>query len=107
MLYLKPGSKGKNKMECRWSYGTWLCSRDEAQGSIIGTESGCIKVRDVKSVGTHAEWWNHKEFSKFQGVPWEPALGQGGVVLKKLRSGYRIMKKKGRKFRQDSKEISQ
>ena len=70
VMYLKPGSKGRDKLESRWGSGIWLGSRDESQESIIGTREGCIKVRDIRRYGEIQARWNPEELNEFQGAPW-------------------------------------
>ena len=50
VLYLRPGTRGKDKLLSRWESGIWLGMRDESGEVIIGTEMGCLKVRDVRRI---------------------------------------------------------
>ena len=50
VLYLRPGSRGKDKFEVRWENGVWFGIADRTGESIVGTEHGVIKVRDVRSI---------------------------------------------------------
>ena len=82
VMYLKPGSRGKNKLECRWSIGIWLGMRDESQESIIGTPDRCLKVKDIRRLGSDADRWNAEEFNEFKGLPWEPVPGSNTMKIK-------------------------
>ena len=50
-MYLKPGTQGKDKFDVRWEPGIWLGARDESAESIMGTKSGCIRVKDIRRFG--------------------------------------------------------
>ena len=80
-MYLKPGTRGVNKMSLRWSTGIWLGVLDASQEFVIGTTEGCIKVRDVRRYGSPQERWSREEFDKFQGTPWEPVPGRTGAKI--------------------------
>ena len=81
-MYLKAGTKGIDKMDCRWSQGIWLGMRDESPESIIGTAHGCIKAKDIRRLGRPEDRWNLSDFNAFTGVPWEPIPGSGTTSLK-------------------------
>ena len=50
VLYLKPGTKGIDKLAYRWEKGIWLGIMDESGEVIIGAELGVVKCRDFKRV---------------------------------------------------------
>ena len=50
VMYLKAGSKGRDKFNCRWEAGIWLGIRDETGEVIIGTPEGVVKARDFSNV---------------------------------------------------------
>ena len=76
------GSKEKDKMESRWESGIWLGMRDESQEVIIGTPSGCIKVRDIKRYASEDDQWDVDRFNSFRGAPWEPTPGSRSCEIK-------------------------
>ena len=47
VLFLKSGSKGADKHDCRWLPGTWLGVRDETGEVIISTDAGIVPARDL------------------------------------------------------------
>ena len=81
-MYLKPGSRGIDKLDCRWEFGIWLGSRDESCESIVGAPSGCIKVNDIRRLGSNQERWCRESFDGLKGTPWEPVPGSGTTRLK-------------------------
>ena len=72
VFYLKPKSKGKDKLESRWGTGIWLGIREESGEIFIGTQKGVIKVRTVRRKGSDEERWNIKKLSEVRGTPWKP-----------------------------------
>ena len=82
VLYLKPGSKGKDKFDPRWEDGIWLGIADRTNEVIVGTSEGVIKVRDIRRKGTNKERWNVSNFNEFKGVPWEPIPGREGIEIR-------------------------
>ena len=81
-MHDKPGIKGKDKMENRWSSGIWLGMRDGSHEAIIGTPMGCIKVRDVKRYASEDDQWDIHRFNSFKGVPWEPTPGSRACEIR-------------------------
>ena len=43
VLYLRPGTKGKDKLRSRWEKGIWVGLLDETGETIVGTSEGVIK----------------------------------------------------------------
>ena len=82
VMYYKPGVKGTEKMENRWSTGIWLGMRDESHEVIIGTPMGCIKVKDIKRFASEEDRWDADRFNAFRGVPWEPTPGSKSCEMK-------------------------
>ena len=82
VLYLKPGTRGKDKFDTRWEEGIWLGVKDRSLETVIGTNEGVIKVRDVKRKGTEEQRWDISKFNEFKGVPWEPIPGREGIEIK-------------------------
>ena len=76
VMYLKAGSKGRDKLDCRWEQGVWLGMRLETGESVIGTDLGVVKCRDIKRLGSSDERWNRDRLLAVQGTPWEPTLGK-------------------------------
>ena len=74
--YLKPKSKGKDKLKTRWESGVFLGIRDESAEVFIGTENGVVKVRTIKRKGSDEERWNLVQVDKMAGTPWEPQPGR-------------------------------
>ena len=82
MGYLKPKSKGVNKLESRWGTGIWLGVREESGEILIGTKEGVIEFRSFRRKGSHADRWDWAELEAMQGVPWEPVPGREGIEVK-------------------------
>jgi len=81
VLYLSPGTRGKDKFEVRWQRGIWYGIADRTGESIIGTKDGVIKVRDTRSLGEE-EAWNVQWFNDTRGTPWEPIPGRTGIEIR-------------------------
>ena len=75
VFYLKAGTRGVDKFECRWEEGVWLGVRDETGEVIIGTPQGVVKARDFKRRGSLEERWCMQKLSEIKGSPWEPIPG--------------------------------
>ena len=58
VMFLKPKTLGKEKMESRWETGIWLGVRDESGEHLMGTPKGVIKVRTIRLISDDAERWN-------------------------------------------------
>ena len=80
--YLKPGSRGMDKMYSRWETGVFVGVRDESGEVIVGTKDGFIKVRTFRRKASKESRWNRIEFDAIQGTPWEPIPGREGIELK-------------------------
>ena len=65
VMYLKSGTKGRDKFEYRWEHGVWLGVRDESGEIIVGTPDGVVKARDFKCLGSSAERWNSESIMNF------------------------------------------
>ena len=48
-MYLKMGTRGRDKLDSRWEQGVWLGVKDTSGEIIIGTPDGVVKARDFKS----------------------------------------------------------
>ena len=82
IMYLKMGSKGVNKMDCRWETGLWVGMKDDSNESITSTKGGCLKTRDAKRFGDLDDRWNLTFFKEVKGVPWEPIPGSKSVEVR-------------------------
>ena len=72
---LKGPGRSKDKTEARWKYGIWLGISNRSDEVIIGTETGVIKARSVRSLVEKDRW--DKEFvDKIQGTPQQPIPGR-------------------------------
>ena len=76
VMYLKPGTEGRDKFCARWERGIWLGIRDETNEIIIGTELGVVKARDFKRMASSEERWNCDFVHSMRGTPWEPTPGK-------------------------------
>ena len=54
-MYVKAGTAGRDKLQCRWERGVWLGVRDETGEVVIGTPMGVVKARDFKRIATKEE----------------------------------------------------
>ena len=50
--YLKPKTKGKDKLKSRWESGIFLGIRDESAEVFIGTGNGVVRVRTIRRKGS-------------------------------------------------------
>ena len=82
VLYLKPNSAGKNKLDIRWHEGIWLGIRDESGESIIGTKEGVVTATDFRRKRDHDARWHVESFDAFVGIPWQPIPGVGTEELR-------------------------
>jgi hypothetical protein len=82
VMYLKPKSRGVDKLNTRWGEGVWLGIRELSGEVYIGTEEGVIKVRSIRRKSTEAERWNWIKFQAIKGTPWEPEPGRFNVEIK-------------------------
>jgi len=67
--YLKPKSKGKDKLKSRWESGVFLGIRDESSDVFIGTDAGNVKVRTIRRKGSEEERWNVVQVEGMKGTP--------------------------------------
>ena len=81
MLYLKPGSAGKDKPDERWGVRVYLGIIEESSELYIGTKDGVIKVRTSARRGEE-DRWRKKQVEEVIGVPWEPIPGRGVKEVK-------------------------
>ena len=79
VLYLKPGSAGKDKLDTRWEKGIFLGIREASGEWYIGTPNGVLKVHASKELSDDAERWNAEAHDQMQGTPWEPIPGREGI----------------------------
>ena len=47
IIYMQPGTKGRDKFESRWQEGIWFGVVDRSLELIMGTNAKVIKLRDV------------------------------------------------------------
>ena len=81
VMYLKPGTKGKDKFNSRWEKGVWLGVKDDTGEVIIGTTLGTVKARDFKRLGSNEDRWNKEVVTSVQGTPWEPTPGKADDAI--------------------------
>ena len=81
IMYLKAGSLGHDKFNCRWERGIWLGIRDDTAEVIVGTEYGVIKARDSKRLASAEERWNLQHVRSIAGTPWEPIPGKSADAI--------------------------
>ena len=82
VMYLKPDSLGKDKLDSRWETGHFLGIQDDSAELIIGTSIGVLKVRSVRSYTDIADRWKGISLFEVVGVPWCPIPGRDGVEIK-------------------------
>ena len=58
VLYLKLGTKGRDKLDSRWETGIWMGIKDQTGECIIGTSEGTVKARDFKKIADTTKRWN-------------------------------------------------
>ena len=68
-MYLKPNSKGVDKLNPRWEQGVWLGVRDESGEIIIGTPEGVVKARDFKRLPAESDRWSAQSVQSVVGTP--------------------------------------
>ena len=78
---MRPESAGEKKLETRWENGIYLGVRPESTEIIVGNEKGVVKTRTY-TVRPEGQRLQKEEFEGFQGVPWEPIPGRGGIEIK-------------------------
>ena len=49
IMYLKPNSFGKDKLDSRWETGHFLGIQDDSAELLVGTSIGVVKARPVRS----------------------------------------------------------
>ena len=81
VMYLKPNSKGVDKLVCRWEKGVWLGVMDESGETIIGTSQGVVRCRDIKRISDVEDRWNAERVLEVQGTPWQTIPGRKGVHI--------------------------
>ena len=79
--YLRPESKGVDKLDSRWEDGIYVGLRVESGEIFVMNENGVIKVKHFKQ-RPEEERWNQEEFLRGTGVPWEPVPGRGQIQIK-------------------------
>jgi len=82
VMYLKPDSLGKDKLDSRWETGHFLGIQDDSAELIVGTSIGVLKVRSVRSYTNIADRWKALNLFEVVGVPWCPIPGREGVEIK-------------------------
>ena len=81
ILYLRPQSVGKDKLDTQWEQGVFAGVRAESGQIYVLSAKGAIKVRDYKRK-PEKERWNQEEFAGIQGLPWDPVPGRNQVEVK-------------------------
>jgi len=81
IMYLRPQSVGKDKLDTRWENGIFAGVREESGELYVMKEDGVIKVRSFQR-RPEEERWNREEFLSARGLPWEPTPGASGVEVK-------------------------
>ena len=81
VLYLKPGSAGNNKFDARWERGIFLGMREDTGEWYIGTGTGVLKVRTVKTLEDDTLRWSGEAVDQVQVVPWKPVPGRPDVEI--------------------------
>ena len=81
MLYLKLGTKGRDKLDSRWEIGVWMGVKDETSDCIIGTPEGTVKARDFKRIADPAKRWDKDLVKALRGPPWQPILGRNDEAI--------------------------
>ena len=79
--WMRPESKGEQKLETRWEDGVYLGVVTESGEIIVGNQEGVVKVRTF-SVRPQGERWKLEELEKVKGTPWEPVPGRGRIEIK-------------------------
>jgi len=79
--WMRPESKGEQKLETRWENGVYLGVRTESGEIIVGNQEGVVKVRTF-AVRPRGEQWILEELTQLKGTPWEPIPGRGRIELK-------------------------
>ena len=72
VMYLKPNSLGKDKLEARWGNCVFIGLRDDSSELLIGTSSGVLKIRSFRHHTMGADKWSADDIDSMTGLPWEP-----------------------------------
>jgi len=86
VMFLKPGSLGKDKFDSRWDVGHFLGLRDDSAEMIIGTSCGVLKVRSVRPYASSADRWDGSSLKTVVGLPWAPVPGRDGIEISPVSS---------------------
>ena len=81
VLYLKPGSAGKEKFDARWERGIFLGMKEDSGEWYIGTDSGVLKVHRTKAIEDETNRWSGEALDSIKGVPWEPIPGRPDIEV--------------------------
>ena len=79
--WMRPDSKGEQKLETRWENGVYLGVRTDSGEIIVGNQEGVVKVRTF-AVRPQGQQWILEELEQLKGTPWEPIPGKGRIELK-------------------------
>jgi len=71
--YLKPGTKGVEKLYSRWETGIFAGIRDESGEVIVCTKDGTIKVRSFRRKASKEQRWNLEELEKIKELLGNPS----------------------------------
>ena len=81
MLYLRMGTRGRDKLDSRWATGVWMGVKDETGECIVGTSEGTVKARDFKRFADPAKRWDSTLVKSLQGPPWQPTPGRNDEAI--------------------------
>ena len=81
MLYLKMGTRGRDKLDSRWETGVWMGVKDNTNECIIGTSEGTVKARDFKRIADREKRWDAELIKSLKGTPWQPIPGRNDDAL--------------------------
>ena len=81
VLYLKMGTKGRDKLDSRWETGIWMGVKDETGECIIGTSEGTVKARDFKRIADNSARWSAELVKSVKGTPWQPTPGRNDDMI--------------------------
>ena len=84
VMYLKPNSLGKDKLEARWGNCVFffIGLQDDSAELLIGTSSGILKARSFRHHTMGADKCSACGIDSMTGLPWEPVPGRQGVEAK-------------------------
>ena len=81
MLYLKMGTRGRDKLDSRWETGVWMGVKDNTNECIIRTSEGTVKARDFKRIAALDKRWESELIKSSKGTPWQPIPGKSDDAI--------------------------